>query len=223
MSRLVSAFIRTTIIALPMLSAASAQQSIGTCRPISERKQERGCWILADAKIGRLDQPAAYWHLDRYASRAAAERAKDAEDGGKSVVAESFGKAWLLSIGPADWRPRIRGKHVASIGPLHIEPGKEYSAQFMEATMKPGDTSAVHRHSGPEAWYTISGTTCLETPTERIVGTRDHPAIVPEGPPMALKAIGTELRRSIVLILHDASRPPTMIAHDWRPTGLCKS
>ena len=30
--------------------------------------------------------------------------------------------------------------------------------------------SAVHRHSGPEAWYTVSGETCLETPDGTQVG-----------------------------------------------------
>lgn len=34
----------------------------------------------------------------------------------------------------------------------------------MKATFKPGMKSRIHRHSGLEAWYTISGETCLETP-----------------------------------------------------------
>jgi len=40
---------------------------------------------------------------------------------------------------------------------------------------------------------------------------------------MYLTATGTEVRRSIVLILHQSSQPPTTMIHDWTPKGLCKS
>jgi quercetin dioxygenase-like cupin family protein len=215
-------FVGGALAALCLLSIATpkalAQKAFGVCRPLSERKTELGCWMIADTKVGRFGQAETYWHLDRYSSRAAADRAK----GPRSTVIESFGKVWLLSIEPRDWKPSVAGEHAASIGPLRVTPGKEYSALFMEAVMNPGDTSSVHRHSGPEAWYTLSGETCLETPTERIVGTPGHPAIVPEGPPMFLRAIGKERRRSIVLILHDADQQPTTMAHDWTPKGVCK-
>ena len=46
--------------------------------------------------------------------------------------------------------------------------------------------------------------------------------IVPAGPPMKLTTTGKEVRRSLVLILHDASQPHTMPATDWTPKGLCK-
>jgi hypothetical protein len=42
------------------------------------------------------------------------------------------------------------------------------------------------------------------------------------GPPMHLTATGTETRRALVLILHDASQPATTPASDWTPKGLCK-
>jgi len=43
------------------------------------------------------------------------------------------------------------------------------------------------------------------------------------GLPMHLTATGKEQRRSLVLILHDASKPPTTMVHDWAPKGLCKN
>jgi hypothetical protein len=46
--------------------------------------------------------------------------------------------------------------------------------------------------------------------------------IVPGGPPMHLTATGTETRRALVLIVHDASEAPTTPAPDWQPKGLCK-
>jgi hypothetical protein len=40
---------------------------------------------------------------------------------------------------------------------------------------------------------------------------------------MSLTASGTETRRSIVLVLHSSDRPPTIVADDWKPKGLCKN
>ena len=83
-------------------------------------------------------------------------------------------------------------------------------------------TAPAHTHAGPEAWYTLSGETCLETPDGKQVGRAGGPpVIVPGGPPMHLTATGTEKRRALVLILHEASKPATTPARDWVPKGLC--
>jgi quercetin dioxygenase-like cupin family protein len=93
----------------------------------------------------------------------------------------------------------------------------------MEAVFTPGMTAPAHTHSGPEAWYTVAGETCLETPDGKQIGrVGGPPVIVPGGPPMHLTATGTEVRRALVLILHDASKPSTTLHHDWKPKGLCK-
>jgi hypothetical protein len=39
---------------------------------------------------------------------------------------------------------------------------------------------------------------------------------------MHLTATGTEIRRAIVLILHESSKPATTLVHHWTPKGLCK-
>lgn len=98
-----------------------------------------------------------------------------------------------LAAYPRSWKSRPRnGKLVATIGPLPITAGRSYSALYMEASMRPGMKSAIHRHSGPEAWYTLSGETCLETPNGSMVGRAGGPpVIVPGGGPMELTATGT--------------------------------
>jgi hypothetical protein len=64
----------------------------------------------------------------------------------------------------------------------------------------------------------------LETPEGKQVGRAGGQyVIVPGGLPMHLTATGTELRRSIVLILHDSSKPATHVGHEWVPKGLCKN
>jgi len=190
------------------------------CKPVSQRTQQIGCWILADDPVGQLAKAQVFWHLDTYPTRSAAE----ADKGPQGVVVESFGKVWLMTIADEQWRS-AHGDRVSEIGPLPIVAGEEYSAQLMEAIFTPGMTAAAHVHSGPEAWYAVGGETCLETSDGRMqIGRPGEPAvIVPMGIAMHLTAIGTEQRRSIVLILHQSSKPAITMVHDWTPKGLCRN
>ena len=191
-----------------------------TCIPVSERAaREFGCFILATQAIGPLDSAQAFWHLFTFATRSAAQAAA----GPYGTVVESLGKVWLLTVAEARWRPS-QGTHVADIGPLPVARHVAYTAQYMEAVLRPGMKSLVHRHSGPEAWYTLAGETCLETPAGTLVGRAGGSAvIIPHGPPMELTATGTDVRRALVLILHDSAQPATSPASDWSPKGLCKA
>lgn len=40
---------------------------------------------------------------------------------------------------------------------------------------------------------------------------------------MILSSVGTDMRHSLVLILHESAEPWTMPMHDgeWKPSGLC--
>jgi hypothetical protein len=95
----------------------------------------------------------------------------------------------------------------------------------MEADFTPGMTAPTHLHSGPEAWYAVGGETCLETSDGGMQISRvgGPPVVVPMGLSMHLTAIGSERRRSIVIILHQSSQIPTTVVHDWTPKGLCKA
>ncbi len=187
------------------------------CRPVSERTGEAGCWIMASEPLGQLSRSAVFWHLDTYPTRAAAEAAK----GPRGTVVEALGKVWLFTIGEAGWRPS-GGVRVAEIGPLLVKSDEQYTAQYMEAISDPGMTSSVHRHPGPEAWYTIAGEVCLETPDGTMVGRAGESSIVPAGPSMQATTTGTEQRRSLVLIVHESAQPSAMQVSDWTPKGLCK-
>jgi quercetin dioxygenase-like cupin family protein len=204
-----------TCLALMLIAYQEASAQI--CRPATERTGELGCWITVNAQVGKLPEGRIFWHLDTYATRAEAEVAR----GPRGIVVESLDRVWLLTIDVAGGHPS-GGKHIAEIGPLPVEPDVSYSAQYMEAIFTPGMTAPAHRHSGPEAWYTLSGETCLETPDGTMIGRAggSH-VIVPGGPPMHLTATGTETRRALVLILHDSTQPATTPAPDWTPKGLC--
>ena len=134
---------------------------------------ELGCWIIANAVVGQLPQHPIFWHLDTYPTHAGAEAAK----GPRGTVVESLGKVWLFTIEVAGWHPS-GGAHVAEIGPLPVSVDAKYSAQYMEAVFTPGMTAPAHRHSGPEAWYTLTGETCLETPEGKMVGRAGGPPVI---------------------------------------------
>jgi len=187
------------------------------CKPVSQRTGEVGCWIMANTALGLLPKERIFWHLYTYSTRAEADAAK----GPRGTVVESLGKVWLFTIDVEGWRSSS-GERVDVIGPLPVIADVKYSSQYMEAIFTPGMTAPAHRHAGPEAWYTLTGETCLETSEGYMVGRAGGPAIIVRGGlPMHLTAIGKETRRSLVLILHDSTQPPTTPAKDWVPVGLC--
>ena len=98
------------------------------------------------------------------------------------------------------------------------------AAVYMEGIFEPGMKTFAHRHPGAEAWYTLTGAQCLETPLgKQVQRAGDRGMMVPAGVPMMLFGIGSTVRRSLVLILQDASQPRSTPAPDWVPTGLCQS
>jgi quercetin dioxygenase-like cupin family protein len=205
------------LIVATLGTAASNVDSDVSCIPVAERGvKELGCFVLARKELGKLPGTAVYWHLYVYPTRSAA----DASKGTDGSVVESFGKVWLFAIAGASWDPP-GGQRIARVGPLPIAHEGSYTAEFMEATFVPGMKSRVHRHPGPEAWYVVAGEQCLETPGQKAVIREGESGIVPEGRPMVLWGTGTATRRALALILHDASKPMTSAASDWKPAGLC--
>ena len=229
--------VRLLLSLLPLLAALAAvaatgtsgrAQTDGTCIPVAERAtRELGCFIVARQELGRLPAagPALYWHLDTFPTRAAAEAARAP----RSTVVESLGRIWLYTIAPAGWRPRgggtrpARGTRVARIGPLPLVSADSFAAVYMEGVFEPGMQSMVHRHPGVEAWYTLEGSMCLETPAGTLEQHAGGPGVlVPGGVPMLLTGTGAGRRRSVVLILQDAARPRSTPAPDWTPRQRCR-
>ena len=201
------------VAALTMPAAPAAAQ----CRPASERTGEVGCWIIAREPLGRLTAPAVFWHLHTFASRAEAE----AEKGPRGTVIEALGWVWLSTIAEPGWRPR-RGIRVAEIGPLEVEPGVSYTAQYMEGIFEPGTTTEVHHHPGPEAVYTMAGAICFETPHGTLRGAAGGAVVMPAGHLHTLTATGSTPPRSIALVVHESDRPWRLASSGWIPRGLCK-
>jgi quercetin dioxygenase-like cupin family protein len=186
---------------------------------VSAQTAERGAGAIATTVLGALPEVPLYWYLDTFPDRSAAVAAV----GAHGTVAESFGKVWLFTIADANWRP-THGTHVARIGPLPLTTGGIFTATYLDAATEPGFQTDVHQHAGPEALYTVSGEVCLETPSGKMVGRAGGEALLIAGDqPVRLTSIGTEKRRSIVLVLHDSSRPWKVPATGWKPKGLCSN
>lgn len=197
-------------------SSALAQATSRQCNTGSEQEELAGpACLLAHQTVGKLDVESVYWSLDKYPSVEAAQR--DKVSNGSIITA--FGSVWLFTVGPL--RP---GAHAAQVGPILVDKNTTYDAEFLKSTFSPGMTAPIHVHSGPEAFYAVSGDTCLETPDGVQVGRgAGNSMVVRGGPPMLLMALGKEPRKGFAMILHGASLPPTTLVHDWTPKGLCQA
>jgi len=111
---------------------------------------------------------------------------------------------------------------VANGGPLALEPAPAYSVHYLRAIFTPGMTAPLHIHSGPEAFYALTGDSCLETPDGvQVARGPGNTLLVKGGPPMQLMALGKVPRRAFAAIVHDSRHPPTTLINDWQPQGLC--
>ncbi len=214
---------RVTLLLLAAYCAAPAPltgQTDGTCVPAEERAGRAfGCFVTAREELGPLPATPLYWHLDTFPTFAAAESAR----GPRGTVVRSLGATWLFTIADSAWRPR-RGHRVVRIGPLPLVVADSFAALYMEGEFQPGMQAQVHRHPGVEAWYTLAGSMCLESSEGRMEQRAGEPGVmVPGGLPMQLTGTGTTTRRSVVLILQDATKPRSSMAHDWVPKDLCRS
>jgi quercetin dioxygenase-like cupin family protein len=209
-------WLRVAVLVLHHVAVATAAAQDPCTVPAAKRPAEVGCYFTAAESIGTAPLHQLFWHLYTYPSRDAAQIAR----GSRGIVVEAFDSVWLYTIADRDWRPST-GHRVAVIGPLAVSAGRPYVARYMEAVFLPGMRTRVHRHSGPEAWYVLSGAQCLETPEGIIRAGPGESAAVGAGPPMVLSTVGQETRRAVLLVLHDAARPWTTPEEGWEPRGAC--
>jgi quercetin dioxygenase-like cupin family protein len=208
------------LVGTACLLATTASGQTATCEPIEQRNgREFGCFITARQDLGALPRDSAlYWHIDAFPSEAKATTARSA----RGTVVHSLGRIWLFTIGDSAWRAS-GGEQIAVVGPLPLVEADSFTAVYMEGVFRPGMQSPVHRHPGVEAWYTLEGEQCLETPQGKLEQRAGGPGVmVPGGVPMILTGTGTGVRRSLVLILQATGQPRSVVAADWKPAGLCR-
>jgi quercetin dioxygenase-like cupin family protein len=181
-----------------------------------EMSPEFGCFRIGIAKDLKLKRATIYWHLYAFSSRAAADAAKTRS----GIVVEEDGRVWLSEFGPRN-RSVNGGRRIAVVGPLQLLPAQSYTAEIAYSVMKPDDRSRVHTHSGPEAWYVISGSQCLKTPGGTHSARAGATMSVAPNLPMELSVTGAEVARSLTLVIHDSTQE-FGTASAWKPTDSCE-
>ena len=184
--------------------------------PPNEKRPEFGCFNIGTVTGLHFGQTSVYWHLRVFPDRKAAEAAKS--DTG--IVSEEDGRVWLSEFGPRDMSVR-GGKAIAVIGPMQLSAAKSYSAVLSYAVMRPGDSSRVHTHPGPEGWYVLAGEQCLETPAGADRASVGGTMTVLPNVPMELNVTGTTLRRAFALVIHDSTQERGTRS-EWKPSGACR-
>lgn len=180
-----------------------------------DKRPEFGCFNIGTVKGLQFSQAEVYWHLHEFGSRQAAEAARSAT----GLVTEEDGRVWLSEFGARDMVPP-GGKSVAVVGPLQLPAAKSYAAVLSYAVMRPGDSSRVHTHPGPEGWYVLAGEQCLETPAGAARAGAGQTMTAPPNVPMELNVTGTTLRRAFALVIHDSTQPRG-IPSNWKASGKC--
>jgi quercetin dioxygenase-like cupin family protein len=183
--------------------------------PLGEKRPEFGCFNVAVVTGLHFSEASVYWHLIAFPTRKAAEAAQSAT----GIVVEEDGRAWLSEFGPQNSAPR-GGEAIAVVGPLQLPQAASYAAVLSYAVMRPGDSSRVHTHPGPEGWYVLAGEQCLETPSGANRARAGGTSTVPPNVPMELTVTGTTLRRAFALVIHDSTQQRGILS-DWKPSGAC--
>ena len=211
--------IRFTVLTFALCAGATAEErpSVRCTENSPERRGEEGCSILTRRPLVAPMTTPTYWHLDRFDSLEIATRAA----GPDGVAAEAHGSYWLMTVEPRTDEHR-GGRHVAWIGPLAMPAGGGHTMRVQSSLLRPGTTTPVHTHSGPEVFYIVAGEQCLETPETglRLGAGQSH--VLPARLVHRGRVTGSDVRRALALILHDSAEPASHDLGDPPPLAACK-
>ena len=157
---------------------------------------------LAQKKVTELPPGQLYWRLENFKS---VDEAKAAA-GQWSLAAESDGKAWLFTLGPAGGSTP-GGSKVTEFGPVPRISAPEYLLRINEATGAPGAVTSVHSHPGSEAFYPLRGEQRMRGPHGVMVMKPGQPVIGHGEQPMQVWSSGSTDLHSLVMFVVDATRP----------------
>lgn len=178
-----------------------------------------GCfWNASIPIVGAATQ--LYWHIDRFPDVASADAARTP----RSAVTTALGGHVFLQTVTEDagWRPG-GGQRLSTVGPLVVPSGAQLTARLMEATTSKESATFPHIHSGPEGFFLLEGSICVETPAGAHRAGAGASLALPGGVPMQLNHAGKAVRRSLVLVIHPTTKPWIDRKPQWRPTGACRA
>jgi hypothetical protein len=158
---------------------------------------------LAEKKVAELPAGPLVWRLENFPALAQAEAAA----GPTALVAQSAGKVWLFTLGPAGGMS-AGATVVAEVGPIPKVVAKQYLLRINEASGPPGSVTSVHTHPGSEAFYVLAGETSQKTPhgAMRIAAGRSETGQGADTP-MQVSSSGASDLHSLVMFVVDADKP----------------
>jgi len=221
--------VRAIIVLAVIVSLCDARQSLSATPKPQQRTIARceyaasegvnpigsGCTIF-QKRFEVLPSAPIVYRLETFSSLSAARAAETAS----STVVQAAGKVWLIAVATKGSRSTM-GNFVAEIGPLALKHAAAYELTVGEARFGPDAINLPHTHPGPEAWYLLRGTQCLELANGRTI--RAHAgesAAAPADTPMRLTFL--DQRDALLMVIGDAARPWSSPS-TWKPLNLCES
>jgi hypothetical protein len=158
---------------------------------------------LVEKKVAELPAGPLFWRVETFATLARAQAAA----GPTGLVAESGGKVWLLTLGPAGGSSD-GGTKMAEMGPLPPVAAPLYLLRVNEASGPPGSITPVHSHPGAEAAYVLAGEQTFRTPhgVNRVAAGKAE-AGQAAGTPMQVSSSGSVDLHALVMFVVDAAKP----------------
>jgi hypothetical protein len=183
-------FLFTTVITFLCAGGALAQQKFVINK-------------LAEKKVAELPAGPLYWRIENFPTMAQAK----AGAGLTGLVAESGGKIWLFTLGPAGGST-AGGTKVAEVGPIPRVVAPQYLLRINEASGPPGSVTSQHTHPGSEAFYVLAGEQTIRTP-QGVLRVRAGQPETGRGAdnPMQVSSTGSTDLHSLVMFVVDATRP----------------
>jgi hypothetical protein len=158
---------------------------------------------LAEKKVAKLPAGPLFWRVDSFATLAQAQAAA----GPMGLAAESGGKAWLFTLGPAGGSS-AGGARMVEVGPIPEVAASQYLLRINEASGPPGSITPVHSHPGSEAVYVLAGEQSFRTPhgVKRLTAGQAEAGHGADTPMQASNSGPVDLRALIMFVV-DATKP----------------
>ena len=158
---------------------------------------------LAEKRVADLPAGPLFWRIENFSTLLQAQAAA----GPWALVAESAGKVWLFTLGPAGGSS-AGGTKVAEVGPISRVVAREYLLRINEGSGSPGSITPPHTHPGSEAFYVLAGETSSHTPHGvKRVGAGQTETGHGADTPMQVSSSGSTNLHSLVMFVVDANRP----------------
>lgn len=158
---------------------------------------------LAEKKVAELPVGPLFWRVESFATLAQAQAAA----GPMGLVAESGGKVWLFTLGPAGGSS-AGGARILEVGPITPVAAPQYLLRVNEASGPPGSITPVHIHPGSEAAYVLAGEQTFRTPHGVMrIGAGKAEAGHGADTPMQVSSSGSVDLKALVMFVLDATKP----------------